>query len=157
MSVTQKIINDADSGEDGNYWGMDEFTRVLQLWQSEEEDEYCAVVRYTGTFRALAGEESPGSDPGVLSGKEKGPVQGGYVAKISGELLDEPLWVNHGSVGSFDYQCDSEGNCPGAISWIEQYFEPGYTFDYAWWGWIYRAGGNKVWVNSSEGNQGDII
>jgi hypothetical protein len=33
-NVTYKIINDADSGDGGNYWAYDAFTRQLQIWVS---------------------------------------------------------------------------------------------------------------------------
>ena len=156
VSVTQGIQNTVDSGEAGNYWAFDDFNRTIQLWRTSEEGTYCAVVKYTGNFKGAEGETSPGNT-GVLEGRERGPIQGGYLAVIAGTLLDEPLWKTRGSVGVVDYACDLDGNCPGAINWVTQYFENDYVFQYNWWGWIYRAGGNKTWVNSSNGNSGDVI
>ncbi len=156
VNVAQSIKNDADSGQAGNYWGFDTFTRTIQLWKTSTSNVFCAVVRYQGSFVAEKGQTSPGNT-GVLSGDERGPIQGGYAAAITGTLLTQPLWPLKGNVGVTDYQCDLSGNCPGAITWVGQYFNPDYSFDYSWWGWIYRAGAKHTWVNSSEGNSGDVL
>lgn len=155
INVSEKIVNDADSGQAGNYWGLDSFNRTIQVWKTGD-GSYCAMVRYEGKFAGIAGQRSPGNT-GVLTGSESGVVTGGYKATITGTLLDAPTWKMHGDVGTFDYQCDASGNCPGSVNWLAQYFSPGYTFDQPWWGWIYRAGGKNVWVNASSGNHGDII
>ena len=156
VNVSEKITNDADSGTAGNYWGLDSFSRTIQVWKTGESS-YCAMVRYEGRFAGIAGQQSPGNT-GPLTGNETGVITGGYKATIgSATLMTNPLWKTKGNVGSYDYQCDAVGNCPGAINWLDQYFNPGYTFDQPWWGWIYRAGGGKVWINASSGNQGDII
>jgi hypothetical protein len=156
VNVTEKISNDADSGIAGNYWGLDSFTRSIQVWKTADKT-YCAMVRYEGKFAGIAGQRSPGNT-GVLTGSETGVVTGGYQATITNAtLLATPTWKTNGNVGSFDYQCDAANNCPGAVNWLDQYFAPGYGFDQPWWGWIYRAGGNKVWVNAVTGNLGDII
>ena len=156
VSVTQGITNDADSGEAGNYWAFDTFQRKIQVWQTNTAGTYCAVISYQGNFSGVSGQRSPGNT-GVLNGSERGPIQGGYAATIVGTPLASPAWTTNGNVGTTDYQCDIQGNCPGAISWVDQYFNSGSSFTYNWWGWIYRAGGNKVWVNASAGNQGDVI
>ena len=156
VNVVQKINNTVDSGEAGNYWGFDSFNRTIQVWQTGESS-YCAMVRYEGKFAGIAGQTSPGGT-GTLSGNETGVITGGYKATIdNATLLASPTWSTKGNVGTFDYQCDSSGTCPGAVNWLDQYFAPGYLFDQPWWGWIYRAGAGKVWVNASSGNQGDII
>ncbi|PIR89162.1 MAG: hypothetical protein COU07_02940 [Candidatus Harrisonbacteria bacterium CG10_big_fil_rev_8_21_14_0_10_40_38] len=156
VNASQKIKNTVDSGEAGNYWAFDDFTRTIQVWKTNVPDEYCASVKYTGSFRGVAGQVSPGAS-GVLTGSEAGPIQGGYNATIKGTLLTAPLWNTNGGVGTTDYGCDINANCPGAINWVTQYFNSNYTFTYNWWGWIYRAGGKKTWVNASEGNSGDVL
>lgn len=156
VNITEGILNDADSGIAGNYWGLDAFNRTIQVWKTGDKS-YCALVRYTGRFAAIAGQISPGGSR-VLTGKENGVVTGGYKAIITdATLLTTPSWKTNGNVGTVDYRCDADGNCPGAVNWLDQYFASGYSFDQPWWGWIYRAGGNKVWVNAITGNQGDII
>lgn len=156
ISVAQNIKNSADSGQAGNYWALDDFSRTIQVWATSNPDTYCAVVSYKGNFAGIAGQTSPGNTS-VLTGKERGPIHGGYRAIITGSLLAQPLWQTNGNVGKFDYQCDVTGNCPGSVNWVTQYFGADYTFSYNWWGWIYRAAGGNFWINSSDGNQGDII
>lgn len=155
INVQQKVLNDVDSGEAGNYWAFDTAERHIQVW-AQSDGTYCAVVSYAGKFDGVAGQTSPG-DGGTLSGDEKGTFQGGYRATITGTLLASPLWPARGSVGKTDYQCDISGVCPGYVSWIGQYFEPSYGFDYEWWGWIYHGGKYGVWINSVDGNTGDIL
>ncbi len=155
VNVEQSIVNDADSGIAGNYWGFDTIKRGITVWKTATAGTYCATVKYTGSFQGVAGQTSPGAT-GTLTGKESGPLTGGYTATITGSLLTSPTWKTNGNVGSFDYKCDISGNCPGYVSWTDQYFAPGYSFDQPWWGWVYRAGGGKVWVNAISGNSGDV-
>lgn len=156
VNVKQTVLNDVDSGEAGNYWAFDNLKRNIQVFATAGADVYCAEVFYQGKFDAQAGQQSPGNTA-VLSGIEDGTFQGGYRATITGTLLSDPLWSTHGNVGTTDYQCDLTGNCPGYIDWVAQYFGPSYGFSLQWWGWIYRAGHNHVWVNSSDGNSGDVL
>lgn len=157
INVTQKVINDADSGL-GGWWAYDHYVRHIQVWQVED-NEYCALVEYFGRFDAQAGETSPGNTA-ILDGDEDGIIQGGYRAHISGALLASPAWKKLGSVGAFDYACTIQNpappDCPGRVNWIDQYFAPGSDFEYEWWGWIYRAGVHGTWINSSDGNSGNI-
>ncbi len=155
INVQQVIFNDVDSGEAGNYWAFDTFHRHIQVWK-QSDGTYCALVSYHGKFDAQAGQKSPG-DTDFLTGSEDGNFQGGYRGVITGTLLATPLWKTKGNVGTFDYGCDILGVCPGYISWIDQYFSEGSGFEYGWWGWIYRAPHGKVWVNSSDGNEGDVF
>ena len=154
INVTQKVINTVDSGEGGNYWAFDNLNRGIKVYDNGD-DTFCAEVLYQGKFDSQEGEQSPG-DTGLLTGSEDGTFNGGYQATIAGTLLDTPAWPTHGSVGTTDYQCDLDGNCPGAISWPDQYFETGSGFSYNWWGWTYNYK-NCVWVNSQDGNSGDIL
>ncbi|MBZ0280929.1 MAG: hypothetical protein K8L97_09315 [Anaerolineae bacterium] len=155
INVTYRVINDADSGEAGNYWAFDRLNRHLQVWLQQDES-YCVLVQMEGRFDAVAGQRSPGNT-GFLTGSEDGSVEGGYRAIIHGALLSNPTWPTRGNLGTLDYQCDLSGNCPGAVSWPAQYFAAGYSFDYAWWGWIYRGEEDATWINSSDGNSGDVI
>ena len=154
INVVQKIVNDVDSGL-GGYWAFDHTTRHIQVWATNTTDEYCAVVQYEGKFDAQEGQASPGNT-GTLDGDEDGAFQGGYRATINGTLKTSPNWATRGSVGTTDYDCDLTANCPGYVNWVEQYFDGGYSFAYEWWGWIYHAGKHGTWVNSSDGNTGDI-
>lgn len=155
VNVVQSIVNDVDSGL-GGYWAFDSYSRHTQLWQSTTPGEYCADVRYTGRFGGQAGQTSPGAG-GTLDGNEEGTFEGGYRATITGSLDSSPGWRTRGNVGDFDYACDLSGNCPRYVSWVAQYFDPGYAFSYDFWGWIYHGRNNGTWVNADSGNSGDIL
>ena len=162
IDVTQKVQNDADSGTSGNAWAFDTYNRHIQVWQTNDNDPttWCAAVTYDGAqFAAIAGQTSPGST-GVIGANVKGNFSGGYRATFTGTLLPTPLWKTHGNVGTFDYACDTSFNCPGYVDWVAQYFTPqaDATFAQPWWGWSYNATGHHgTWVNSSDGNSGDIF
>lgn len=154
INVTYKIENSIDSGEAGNYWAYDYINRHIQVRQIDE-GVYCAEVMDEGYFITIAGR-SPGDTSDISEGI-KGRIIGGYVMTINGELNPEALYDYFGNIGKFDYQCHPEnGVCDDLFNWISAYFDPGYTYSYVQWGWTYRAGKNGTWVNSSEGNSGDI-
>src|SRR5258708_825651 len=88
VNVTYKVINNADSGDGGNYWGYDAFTRQLQIWNDATvAGQYCADIKDSGTFTTQAGVRSPGSflvngsyiNGGVVDGTEVGTFSGGAV------------------------------------------------------------------------------
>lgn len=155
VEISQYITNDVDSGLAGNYWAFDDLNRQIQVWRTDIPNKYCAEVTYEGKFDSQSGTLSPGATS-VLNGKEDGVFQGGYNATIMGNILGNPSWRNKGFVGLIDYACDLAGYCPGYIDWVSQYFSPGYHFSFDWWGWVYQNKDN-IWVNSSDGNSGDII
>lgn len=155
INVTQHVTGDMDSGFNGG-WAIDTYTRRIKVWETSNGD-YCAAVRYAGTFDAIPGASSPGEgSTGMLDGDEHGSMVGGFRAIITGDLLDDPTWPTHGSVGHDDYACTAPRVCPGAVDWIEQYFGPDYARELPFWGWIYRAGRDGTWVNASTGSFGDI-
>jgi hypothetical protein len=181
VNITEKVINDADSGQAGNYWGLDAFTRTIKVWNLGS-DSYCAVVNYNGTFAAQAGQKSPGSTTttgGILTGDEVGTIKGGYVAQITGplDITDPGNWQLVGNVNQgnpVDYQCviatDGSASCPGVIDWTTKYFDTanaGFTFTETPWGWTYvgkdvstapdHGTPDGVWHNASTGNSGDIL
>lgn len=159
VNVTQKVVNDEDSGTCGNWWAIDDFVRQIQVVQTGA-NTFCATVSYQGNFNTFAGD-SPGacetgtSNGNVLSAGVVGTFQGGYIAKsFTGTL--SPTVKTKGSIGSVDYGCDQDGNCPGYVDWTTLYFSSIGAFNLDWWGWVYHAGNNGSWVNSSGGNSGDI-
>ncbi|HEV8405792.1 MAG TPA: hypothetical protein VGQ13_07800 [Nitrososphaera sp.] len=161
IDVSQKVLNDVDSGEAGNNWAFDNYNRQIQVWL-QSDGTYCALVRYKGNFDGQENQQSPGtvSSPpgGLLTGEEDGSFEGGYRAIIIGSLKTNPDWSTRGSVGTFNYNCDLiTGICPGYENWVEKYFNPGYIFLFDWWGWIYHGGNCGTWVNSVDGNSGDVL
>jgi hypothetical protein len=158
INVTEKVVNDIDSGVHGNYWAYDNFNRHIQVWHTLTKDgtTFCALVTYEGKSTTVAGDSPNGTghvDAGIVA-----QLKGGYRADITGTLKASPLgWPTKGSVGTVDYKCDAgTGNCQNPVSWVDQYFT-GSTFSYDWWGWFYQTVSNGSWVNSSEGNWGDIL
>ena len=162
VNIVQKVQNDADSGEAGNYWAFDYYTRHIKVW-AVGENKYCAIATYDGKFYAVPGQIGPGNRPsGALINTPtnepvNGDMDGGYRATITGSLLSTPLWTTNGSVGTTNYQCDINANCPGRVSWLDKYFNSGYSFDYGWWGWKYDGGSHGTWINSQDGNSGNIL
>lgn len=156
INAVEKVVNDVDSGENGNYWAYDNYGRNIQVRETAP-GAYCVTVDYQGQFVTFA-SESPGLALHLNPAGIKGTYNGGYSATFTGTLLASPAWRTNGSVGTVDYACDTAGNCPGYVSWIGQYFTVGSAadFNYVWWGWQYKAGKNGTWTNSSDGNSGDI-
>lgn len=161
INITQKVQNDADSGVAGNYWAFDYYKRHIKVWQTGE-NAYCATVVYDGKFYAVPGQIGPGNIPsGALINTPtnepvNGDMNGGYRATFNGTLTPGS-WPTNGSVGTTNYQCDIFANCPGRVDWVAKYF-PGYTsFAQPWWGWRYDGGSHGTWINSSDGNSGNIL
>jgi hypothetical protein len=152
VNVIQKVINDVDSGEAGNNWAFDEYVRRIQVVQTATG--FCATVSYSGSFETIAGR-GPGNTGNVAEGVV-GTFEGGYTATFVATLNTAPAYRTKGSIGTFDYQCDAAGNCPGYVSWLGLYFAGVSGFDYSWWGWVYHGGNNGSWVNADSGNSGDI-
>lgn len=155
INVVQTVVNDVDSGEGGNYWAYDNFVRQIQVWE-QADGTYCAMIHTEGQFDGQEEQLSPGKG-GILSGNENGSFEGGYSGIITGTLSDTPLWPTTGDVGTTDYQCDLSGTCNGYVNWITRYFDAGASFAYQWWGWVYHGGSYGTWVNSVDGNSGDIL
>jgi len=157
VNVTHEVVDSVDSGLAG-YWASEDYNKRIQLWD-QGDGVYCAVVSYLGHFTGVAGQQSP-DDTEPLDGSERGSFQGGYRMIITGDLLAEPTWPARGQLGVIDYECTTPVgfavSCPGSVNWIDQYFDSGYHKEYAWWGWIYHGGRYGVWVNSSDGNAGNI-
>ncbi len=179
VNITEKVINDADLGQAGNYWGLDAFTRTIKVWNLGS-DSYCAVVNYNGTFAAQAGQKSPGTTAtsgGILTGDEVGTIKGGYVAQFTAplDITDPANWPLTGKVNggiAVDYACviaaDGSATCPGVVDWTTKYFDnAGATFNESPWGWTYvgkdvstapdHGTADGVWHNFLSGNSGDIL
>jgi subtilase family serine protease len=116
INVTQKVVNDADSGVAGNAWAFDSYNRQIQVWQTAP-GTFCATVNYEGQFVTIAGP-SP-QDTGT----------------VSGTLVAAPAYKTRGSVGTFDHGCSVDFVCPGYVSWVSTCFSGASSGDLDWWGW----------------------
>jgi hypothetical protein len=153
VNVIQSVVNDIDSGTNG-YWAIDNYHRHISVRQIDDTT-FCAVLDYNGQFTTFA-STSPGVTDSPLSAGITGTMHGGYRAIIEGTF--DPQWDTRGSLGEFDYGCTppNDSTCTDRPDWVAQYFPSGYDFEFEWWGFIYQGGNNGTWVNSSDGNEGDI-
>jgi hypothetical protein len=163
INAVQKVIGDTDSGFGGG-WATDDFVRQIKVVKLSATT-FCATVSYEGNFTTYAGISPSGTStvgPDVV-----GSFQGGYTSTIfTGTLNPAPAVVGgtsngvalrtKGSIGTFDYGCDVNFNCPGYFDWVAAYFTTSAGFDLSWWGWIYHGGHNGTWVNQIAGSTGDI-
>lgn len=142
VNITYKVINDPDSGLNGN-WALDNYNKKVQVWD-QGSGTFCVIVKYDGQF-VTTGPLSP--QAGVfLSAGIKGAFEGGYQATFNGTLATG-LQTN-GNLPTVDQSAEP-------FSWLGTYF-PGYTsFTEPYWSWTYHAGNNGTWVNSLV-NSGDI-
>ncbi|MCL4232775.1 MAG: hypothetical protein KJ053_14450 [Dehalococcoidia bacterium] len=152
VNAVASIVNNADSGVGGNYWAYDTLLRHYMVWKTGP-NEYCAIIRDSGWFKTVAGA-SPGNT-GTIAAGVRGLIRGGYrTTTFTGTW--SPQWPTFGYIGKLDYQCDLNGNCPGAPVWRDKYFTGIAGFDLDWWGWFYHAGPRGTWYNAESGNVGDI-
>jgi hypothetical protein len=171
LNVVYKIKNSLDAGlgqvdagaglNDYGYvwWAMIDYVAHVQVVELES-GEFCATVRTDGSFESVGGTGPAGQgrlEPGVV-----GTFQGGYTETFSGTFDNPSGMRTKGSIGTFDDDCDPsavDGNCDfaGSTRWLELYFSDVADFNFdEWWGLIYRAGKNGVWVNAIDGNDGNI-
>ena len=155
INIVYGVTNDSDSGTTGNYWALDKYQKVVQVWD-EGSGSYCAVVHYAGQFTTIAGQISPGGT-GTLTGGSTGSMVGGYQANFTGTLNTAPRYPSTGNIGSFDLGGSSGGNT-ASFSWVGTYFT---AVDWnTWsekWGWVYQGGSCGTWYNTYLGTIGDII
>jgi len=154
IDVAQRIRGDIDSGVAGNNWAYDSYRKRIQVWEGTP-GTFCALVRYSGSFVTVAGP-SPGG-AGTISAGIRGSFAGVYSATVRGALNPAPGVPTTGDLGTTDYLCDAAtGACPGKVDWVQVYFNPGASFSFDWWIWVYLAGSHGLWVNASGGNLGDL-
>jgi hypothetical protein len=180
VDVTQKVVNDIDDGVGSNdsgrenNWAFDYYTRHITVWNTGPESAnttFCAIVTYNGQFNAIPGQIGPGNNPTgeKIHSPVNGSMSGGYRATFTGTLSvqDPTNWPAYGHVnGTTDYACvvylnkNDSSNCLGVVDWLSKYFTS--TDDFAsftqpWWGWKYDGGSHGTWINSSDGNTGNIL
>jgi len=154
IDVRQTVVNDVDSGSRGNYWASDDYVRRIEVWRTGP-GAFCAIVRYDGRFTTLPGSSPGGS--GTLGAGIRGKFEGGYRMDFKATMRVRPARRVKGSIGTWDYRCDTAGNCPGSVYWVSLYFTGVTGDEFDWWGWIYRAGKSGTWLNAITGTKGDIV
>lgn len=166
IDVKENVKNDFDSGIAGNFWGLENFSRHIQVWNVGGTN-YCGLITDEGDFRGITGEKSPGQSftGSILKGTEKGDFYGGERFTFTGnlDLSDTAHWPLRGTVSPnpLDLHCDTNPLCPGTSGWKSNYFDSITNDNLAWWGWIYKGDHNSgTWVNASDipnTSLGDIL
>ena len=157
IDITYSVTNDSDSGLAGDWWAVDSYQKLVQVWR-ESDGTYCAVVHYAGQFTTLAGQESPGTTVPHLTGGFTGTMAGGYTATFPYVLKSNPGYPTSGYIGSFNLGGGTGGNT-AAFDWVSTYFvvTDGFvSFAQPTWGWVYQGGSCGTWYNTSLGTTGDI-
>lgn len=161
ININQKIVNDHDFDNKGNNWAIDTYEHNLKIWkQPENSYTFCAEQNLVGIFKVISGKTSPGNKASILTGNEDGILIGSSRIIIIGLLKNEPVWPVTGTVEEANYQCVFDNNCSksDSSSWSAKYFD-NIAWGYPktdWFNWTYKNG-NYVWINSSEGNYGDVL
>jgi hypothetical protein len=148
VNVTYTLVNDYDSGFAGNAWANDTVHRQLRIWKSKSTGKFCAQVRDTGGFVTFAGTSPSGMS--TVSAGIGGRLNGGYVTtSFTGTFA--PGYATKGNLGTFDLQCTSAYDCPGAYPSYSSYFSSTSGDSLAQWGWIYKAQRHHgVWLNQDD-------
>ena len=89
---------------------------------------------------------------------EKGSVEGGYFATVTGTLNPSPLWRTNGMVGTIDLvvAIRPPAPAPALPPTGPRCTSPAASVSLDWWGWIYHGGRFVKWVNSADGSSGTI-
>ena len=140
----------------GTNWAVREFNQHIQVWQVGVQEppptvgaaRFCALVRYQGSFTTKPGASPAGTDS-IAEGID-GSFEGGYLLVFNADELAPPKLKTRGHIGTVAGPID-------LYDWRESYFTNFGLDDLQWWGWVHHGGHNGAWVNSIEGNQGDIV
>jgi hypothetical protein len=169
LNVKRKITNSLDSGTGQNdfgsaWWAYIDYNEQIKVVQTGE-DSFCATVQSVGKFESVGGD-GPGcandGNCGKLDGRLEagvsGTFQGGETISIVGTFT--PGGKNtKGKIGTINQDCDpsTSAGCSskGLTAFIDEYFTNA-SVSLDWWGWRYNGGKNGRWVNSSDGNSGNI-
>ena len=154
IDITYSVTNDSDSGSAGDWWALDNYQKLVQVWQ-ESDGTYCAVVHYAGQFTTLAGQESPGKTVPSLPGGFTGTMAGGYTATFSGSLNPSPGYPTSGYIGAFNLGGGILGDTT-SFGWVSTYFTSTNGFAQPTWGWVYQGGSCGTWYNTYLSTTGDI-
>lgn len=148
--------------EPGTNWAVREFNQHIQVWRIGVQEppptvgaeRFCALVRYQGSFttRAPLSATELNSPAGLhhIPGGIDGSFEGGYLLVFNADELASPAFPSRGHIGTFVGAID-------LYDWHSFYFMNFGLDDLQWWGWVHHGGHNGAWVNSIEGNQGDIV
>jgi len=164
LNVHYRVVNDIDTGIQGNNWAFDTYTRTARVWR-KAAGRYCAASTYDGTFTTIAGP-SPGGRTTIPAGI-RGTFKGQSVTTFRG--AQKPTATpTRGDLGTKDFQCtsaDTKGQCAGTFDWLSAYFtstDNFKSFTYVRYEFTYHAteAGKGTWMDKLVGRKfqtrGDI-
>ena len=152
IDVTENILNENDTGLRGNTWAFDNLTRNIHVWQ-EQTGTFCAVLIYHGVFSTVAGPSPSGLS--TINGTYHGIFKGGERTTIFSGTLN-PHVLMSGSMGTFDFKCNTDSKCPSSNAWQGLFFTNLSGLDISWYGFKYSDKTQGTWINSSLNSTGDI-
>jgi hypothetical protein len=148
--------NDPDSGECGDEWAKDTYTRtyiVTPLVEGSEPNgpggfDVTALVH--GTFKTVPGAKQPGDTPGctgTIANEITGTFYGEYVIHIPATAEFDPEAA---------YSSTNPSLSQSTTEFVEAFF-PGQSSlgEYAWQ-FHYKTPGGESWNNTDHGNTGNI-
>ena len=165
LNVRYHVLNDVDTGVEGNDWAFDNYQRVLRVVR-KGPGRWCAGSTYTGTFTSIAGA-SPGGRTTIPAGI-RGTFNGASVTTFRATFTPNGAQVR-GDLGTKDFACTSDdikGQCAGTFDWLSTYFTSTNnfaSFKYVRYAFVYHAteGGHGTWTDRLEGgkirSRGDIV
>ncbi|HVY72444.1 MAG TPA: dockerin type I domain-containing protein [Candidatus Paceibacterota bacterium] len=153
VDFTQHISNDPDSSVSGPAWGLDTFSRHIQIWHESDapDGQYCAKATDSGTFTSNGTISPEHGYP--LTATITGTFSGGTFGVITGGTFST-------STNPADINCTTDPTtCSNGLTkyWTDTYFGGSQTYAYDNnWGWTYTTSENGTWVNQASGNTGDL-
>jgi hypothetical protein len=161
LSVSYHVLNDVDTGVQGNNWAFDTYDRTVRVWR-KGPGRFCSASTYTGEFTTIAGP-SPGGKNQLPAGI-RGTFSGSSVTSFRGTSSPRGQPVR-GSLGTKDFACtsaDQKGQCSGTWDWLRTYFTGVSRFKYVRYAFSYHAteNGKGTWndtlVRGKVRSSGDI-
>jgi hypothetical protein len=165
LDVHYRVLNDVDTGVQGNNWAFDNYARAVKVWR-KAAGRYCAASTYSGTFTTITGA-SPGGTTTIPAGI-RGTLRGSSTTTFKGAFApgDQP---RRGDLGTKNFACtsdDDKGDCSGTFDWLSAYFtstDAFKSFKYVRYAFAYKAteGGRGTWRDVLAGGRirshGDIV
>lgn len=150
--VTEHVRNLADLGVDGHVWALTEDDIRIQIWRVGTH-HFCVRRDFHGTFRSFAGV-SPNLT-GTVSAGVTGTENGTDWAVFTGTWA--PRVRTSGLVGDVDLGCTQDGACAAHRGVGYLFFADDFqALHVRQYDFVYDAGAQGVWHESSDASQGDI-
>jgi hypothetical protein len=149
LSVSYHVVNDVDTGVQGNNWAFDTYDRTVRVWR-KGPGRFCSASTYNGEFTTIAGP-SPGGKAQLPAGI-RGRFTGSSVTSFRGVFAPQGAPVR-GFLGSRDFACtsaDQKGQCSGTWDWLRTYFSGISRFNYVRYAFSYHAteNGKGTWSDT---------